>query len=201
MTTANQEEPDMNAIPYSSPQEEWEDETQRLSLPGRPRRRLWGPGTAILLSLLVGGTGFYVGIRVEKGQVGSSSGSGAGAASRAGGGGAFPRAGAFARGGDGSVGTVSSVSANAIYLTDFTGNTVKVKLSSATTITKSLGVSKRSVHPGDTIVVQGLKGPGATISATTVSDSGNRSAGTSRGSGSGGSGTSSRSAINSLFGG
>ncbi len=222
----------MNAIPYRSSQEDWEDQADEpLALPGRPRRRFWGPATALLLSLLVGAICFYVGIRVEKGQVNSSSvaGTGTGAAARAltrtgaatgastgtgatgrtgaasgfpaGGGGAL--AGALGRGGNASVGTVSSVSGNTIFLTDFTGNTVKVKLSSATAITKSLGVSKSSVHPGDTIIVQGLKGPNGNITATTVSDSGNRGggSGTGSGSGSGGSATSASSAVNSLFGG
>ncbi len=220
----------MNAIPYRSSQEEWEDQADEpVALPGRPRRRFWGPATAVLLSLLVGAICFYVGIRVEKGQVtsstSSSTGTGAGAVARAlgragaasgagatartgaaagftGGGGAA-LAGALGRSGNGSVGTVSSISGNTIFLTDFTGNTVKVKLSSATTITKSLGVSKRSVHPGDTIIVQGLKGPNGNLTATTVSDSGNRGGGSGTGSGSGSSGssTSASSAVNSLFGG
>ena len=58
-----------------------------------------------------------------------------------------------------------------IYLTDPTGNTVKVTLSSSTKLTKSLNVSKSSLHPGDTIVVQGVKNSSGTIVATSVSDS------------------------------
>jgi hypothetical protein len=70
------------------------------------------------------------------------------------------------------------VSGNTIYLTDTSGNTVKVTLSSSTKLTKSLGVSKSSLHPGDAIVVQGVKNSGGTIVATSVSDTGARPTGT-----------------------
>src|SRR5579871_4697825 len=208
------------AAQYGPAPEDWPDEEQdTLPLPGRPRRRLWGPASAILLALLVGAAGFYLGVRVEKGQVsgGSVAGGGSAVASRlaalAGGtrGSGAARApgtaggfagGSFARalaGGNGSFGTVSAVHGNVIYLTDATGNTVKVTLSSATAITKSLGVSAKSVHPGDALVVQGLKRSDGSIVATSVNDSGAR-AGQGSGTGSSGSGSSSASsAVNSLF--
>src|SRR5207237_5013064 len=47
-------------------------------------------------------------------------------------------------GGGVSFGTVSSVNGNTIYLTEGSGNTVKVTLSSATKITKSQNTSKSS---------------------------------------------------------
>jgi hypothetical protein len=75
---------------------------------------------------------------------------------------------------------------------------VKVMLSSATNVTKSQAVSKSALRPGDTVVVQGVKGSSGSISATSVSDTGARAgAGGSSGSGSGGAGA----AVNSLFGG
>ena len=223
----------MKTAPYGAPEhDEWDDtDEQPLALPTRPRRSLGGAPAAVLLALLVGAICFYVGIRVEKGQVSSTSAStgtgtgsrlaallsgrgatgsgtgtaGAGAAGSGGGGGGGGFAGGgFARalGGSGSnssVGTIASVSGNTLYLTDLTGNTVKVTLSSATTITKSLPVSTKSVHPGDTVIVSGLKGSNGTISAATVTDSGNRSGGT--GSGSSSSSSSASSAVSSLFGG
>ena len=51
-------------------------------------------------------------------------------------------------------------------LTETSGNTVKVKLSSATTLTKTVSVSKRSLYPGDTVSVTGSAGTGGTVSAT-----------------------------------
>jgi hypothetical protein len=191
----------MNAIPYQAPEEEFEHEP--FVMPARRRRRLWGPLTGLFVAAVVGAGCFYAGVRVEKGQLSSST-SGArrasGLSSFAGGG--FARALGGGAGGNASFGTVSSVSGKSLYLTDLTGNTVKVTLSSATTITKSLPVSSRSVHPGDTVVIQGLKDSDGTISAASVSDTGNRGGGTTSGGGSAAGGTSSggSSAVNSLFG-
>jgi hypothetical protein len=209
----------MNSIPYDTPEQDWdryepEEGEGAFSLPGRPRRRFWGRGTAALLALLVGAVGFYAGVRVEKGQISSSpaasTGSGralaalgAGAAGARGGGGAagFRALAAGGAGGAGaSFGTVSSVAGKTVYVTDASGNTVKVNLSSATKITKSLGVSKSAVRPGDTVIIQGLKSSNGTIEATSLNDSGARSAGSGSGASSGGSGSAS-SAVNSLFGG
>jgi len=66
---------------------------------------------------------------------------------------------------------------------------VKVTLSSSTKLTKSLGVSKSSLHPGDAIVVQGVKNSSGTVVATSVSDSGARTAGTGGGTTAGGAST------------
>jgi hypothetical protein len=214
----------MNAIPYDSPQEDWDgypdDDVDEQPLPGRPRRQYFNRRSAALVALVVGAIGFYAGVRVEKSQVSSSStsaqasalsasartaaaglGSRTGAAALSGAGGF--RAGAasgFGAGGNASFGTVSSISGNALYVTESSGNTLKVKLSRATKITKSVTVGKSAVRPGDTVVIRGLNSSGA-ISATSVSDSGAGSASSSSGGsgGAGGSG-SSGSAVNSLFG-
>jgi hypothetical protein len=196
------EEPTMNAIPYAAPEGELEPST--FVLPGRPRRRLGGLPAAGLLAAAVGAACFYAGVRVEKSQVSVSAGSTAGLAARARGLGAggFPRAfasGTGGAGGNASFGTVASVAGRSFYLTDASGNTVKVTLSSATTITKSESVSRRSVRPGDTVIVAGLKGSDGTISATSVTDSGARGgASTAGGSTTGTSGAG--AAVNSLFG-
>lgn len=219
----------MNAIPYEDRTEDWDrygDEGYDEALPGRPRRQFFNRWTAALLALLLGGVGFFVGVRVEKSQLSSSSassrlaaaassaaaGSGTGAAGRTGagrfargsGGGAF--AGGFGgAGGNASIGTVSSVNGNTIYVTDTSGNTIKVKLSGATKVTKSLSVAKGKIDPGDAVVISGVKGSGGTLNAATVSDTGARaSAGGGSGSGSGSSTSSSNSAssaVSSLFGG
>jgi hypothetical protein len=96
-------------------------------------------------------------------------------------------AGALRGGGNASIGTVASVNGKTIYLTDSSGNTVKVTLSSATKLTKSQGVSKASVRPGDTVVIQGLKSSNGTIAATSVSDSGASATRTGAGTNAGGS--------------
>lgn len=219
----------MNAI---TPEQDWDSyQEEPIALPGRPRRQFFTRASALLLALILGAVGFYAGVRVEKGQLSSTAstagtarlggaaatgsgatGAGAGSAraalAGAGGGGLAARFGGGAGGfgaaaGNSSFGTVSSVSGNTLYVTDTSGNTIKVTLTPATKITKSLGVSAKSVHPGDGVVVSGIKGSSGTMQAATVSDTGARASGAG-GSGSSGSGSGSGgagSAVSSLFGG
>lgn len=222
----------MNTISYEQPGDTWHDDELDGGLPGRPRRRWLTPWSALLLALVTAAIGFYVGIRIEKGQVaGSSTGGAAGLASRfarltgasgtsgatggarsggARGGGGFPGfAGAGAFGG-GTAGSVASVNGKTVYVTETSGNTVKVKLSSATKLTKSETVGRSKINPGDRVLISGVTGSGGTISATSVTDSG--SSGGSAGPGASGSGSSSSSSgsgssssssssVSSLFGG
>jgi hypothetical protein len=111
-------------------------------------------------------------------------------------------AGGFAgAGGAGTFGTVSSISGNSLYITEATGNTVKVTLSSATKVTKNVAVGKKAVRPGDTVVVAGAKNSNGTVAATTVSDTGAGAGGATGGTGSSSSSSSGSSAVSSLFGG
>ncbi len=189
-------------------------------MPRRPRRQFLTRTSALLFALIVGGACFYAGVRVEKGQLSSSSASPvsafAAAASRGGATGARGTAGRLGgasslltrggagglsgflagRFGGGTFGTVSSVNGRTLVVTETgTGNAVKVKLSSATAVTKSENVGASSIRPGDSVTVQGVKAKNGTLAATSVSDSGNRSAGT------GTSSSSSGSAVSSLFSG
>jgi Domain of unknown function (DUF5666) len=132
-----------------------------------------------------------------------ATGSGAGSFARGAGGGAGGSGslrGLFGggAGGSASVGTVSSINGNTIYVTETSGNMVKVTLSSATKVTKSVGVGKKAVRPGDLVTVAGAKGSNGTISATTVNDTG---ASPFSSSSSSSSGSSASSAVGSLFGG
>jgi hypothetical protein len=122
--------------------------------------------------------------------------SGAGATTGAGG---FAGALAGGAGGNASFGTVASVNGKTIAVTESSGNTVKVKLSPATKITKTQSAPRSAIRPGDTVVISGVSGSGGTVSAASVTDSGNRTPGSSTTSGS--SGTGGSSAIGSLFSG
>jgi hypothetical protein len=191
----------MSAIPYDSQTPAADiPEQDGFVTPGRRRRRFLNRKSAALAALLTCAAGFYAGVSIEKSQLNSApttataglpagAAAGGGAQGAAGTGSGAARAGFFggaARGGgNASVGTVSSVDGNTVYLTDSSGNTVKVTLSSATKITKSETVSATSVRPGDAVVIQGLKSTNGTIAATSVSDSG---AGATRGPGGAGSG-------------
>jgi hypothetical protein len=180
--------------------------------PRRPRRQFLNRRSAALAALVTCAAGFYAGIRVEKGQLSSSStairlpGTGAASASRAGG---FPGfAGGAPGGANASVGTVSSVNGKTFVLTETSGNTVKVRLTSSTKISKSQSVSSKAVRPGDTIIVQGAPNRQGTTVAASVTDSGaGGTASSGSGSGSGGSSTGgsgsggSRGGVGSLFSG
>ena len=230
----------MGAIPYEPDRDEQWDEAQdddAFALPTRQRRQFLNRRSAALLALITCAAGFYGGIRVEKGQLSSSSSTTGGftppalggsstrspsstSGSRSGtsgsrsstpsgfpgGAGGFPGA---LGGGNASIGTISSVDRNTIYISDTSGNTVKVTLSSATKITKSLGVSKRSLHPGDSVVISGLKKKSGVLAAASISDSGASSSSGGAASSGGGAGSSAtgsgaagggNSAVNSLFG-
>jgi hypothetical protein len=191
----------MSAVPYERHDEDWETtEQEQFASPGRPRRRFFNRRSAALAAVITCAAGFYAGVRVEKSQLSTASATASATGAQAGGStatrssvpGGFAGGGQFGGGagggGNASLGTISSVSGNTLYLTDTTGNTVKVTLSSATKLTKSLGVSKSSLRPGDSIVVQGVKSSSGTIVATSLSDTGARStgAGSSTGSSSGG---------------
>jgi Domain of unknown function (DUF5666) len=138
---------------------------------------------------------------------GSAAGGGAsaagGAGSAAGGAGSAAGAGGFAArfdgGGNASFGTVASVDGKTLTLTEASGDTVKVKLTSATKITKTEAAKRSQIHPGDTITVSGVAGKQGTVSAATVTDSGARTTGSSSSAGSSsGAGSSS---VRSLFSG
>jgi hypothetical protein len=214
--------------------QEYDEFGDEAGLPVRPRRVLVNRWTAALAAVVIGGACFYAGVRVEKSQVSSTStgavgggfaalasrfsaaggASGAsGAASRRGaaaagfgGGGDFGGAGGFAgAAGGGTDGTISTINGDTLDITETSGNTVKVKLSDATTLTKTITVGKKSLFPGDTVSVTGSAGKGGTVTASALSDSGSKasstSSSTSGSSGSASSSTSGASALQSLFGG
>ena len=206
----------MSAIQYDPHDDQWADDEAQDTIvsPRRPPRRRLGRAGGVLLALLVGAIGFYVGVRVEKGQVGGSSAaaavslpsgapggfarpSGAGSPTR------FPGAGGA--GGGGTIGTVASLNGRTIYVKTVSGNTARVKLVSATKVSTSLPVGRKALRPGDSFVVQGVSGSNGTVTATSVSDTGaSSSAGSGSAStgsaGSTSSGSGSGSGSSSLFG-
>jgi hypothetical protein len=178
---------------------------EKGQLSGSTTATAGGSGLAALAGRLrAGGAAGAGGSAGAGGAVGAGGSAGAGgaggpggAAGAAGSGGAGP---AGAAGGAGaSFGTITSVRGGTFYITESTGNTVKVKLSSATKITKSLNVHRGSLHPGDTVVIRGVANSSGTLVAATVSDSGSgRASGAGAGSGAG-SGSSGGGGLSSLF--
>jgi hypothetical protein len=163
------------------------DEPDELELPRRPRRRLLGTGGSpiplALLGVLLIACGFIGGVLVEKGQSSSSSpaGSGTGFASRLG---ALRRASSGAGGGSlaqsgssGSsasftrptLGTLAYLSGSTLYVTNVEGNTVRVRTSVGTSVTKTVKATVKGIHPGETVTITGSTGSDGAISAESIS--------------------------------
>jgi hypothetical protein len=184
--------------------EDWYPELEEL--PQRPRRKLITPTTVALAVVLFAACGFIGGVLVQKGQASGTpaTGGASGVASRfaaaaAGASGASGTAGfasrfggLFGGAGGGASGTVSSISGSTLYVTETSGNTVAVVTTPESKITKSESVKSSAIHPGDSIVVEGITGSSGTITASSVTDSGN--------SGTSSSSTTSSSGVSSLFG-
>ncbi|HTA34450.1 MAG TPA: hypothetical protein VK721_13610 [Solirubrobacteraceae bacterium] len=167
-------------------QDEWLEDPEEL--PPRPRRRLLGTGAnpifLALLGVLAIACGFIGGVLVEKGQTpsGSAAGATAGlagrfAALRGGTSGTTARSGAAGAAGGSfgagagrpTSGTVAYLAGSTLYVTDAEGNTVKVKTSAGTNVTKSVKGSVPGIHPGETVTIIGAAAANGTVNAESIS--------------------------------
>ncbi len=158
---------------------------QPEELPRRPRRRLLGAGgnplALALIGVLLTACGFIGGVLVEKGQSSPSSSPTGVAASLAsrfralrGGAAAGPAAtggpaGASAGFTRPTAGTVAYLAGSTLYVTNAEGNTVKVKTSGGTSVTKTVNARLKGIHPGETVTVTGTTGADGAISAESIS--------------------------------
>ena len=60
------------------------------------------------------------------------------------------------------------INGNSFYVTDSSGNTVKVVLSKSSTLTAEKKVGYKTLHPGDTVTIRGPV-TGGTVHATSIS--------------------------------
>ena len=170
------------------PQDGWAQERDDEDLPRRPRRRLLAPLPVALLLALLTACGFIGGVLVEKGSASSTTGaSGAGGAARfaglrgAGGAGGASGAGAAATTGGGTgaaagpggaggatTGTVAFIQGSTLYVTNAEGNTVKVKTSAASSVSKTVKSSVAAIHPGESVVITGGSSTGGVITAEAI---------------------------------
>jgi hypothetical protein len=168
--------------------DEWLEEPEEL-LPRRRRRRLVGAGgnplALVLLGVLLAACGFIGGVLIEKGETSSTSSSGsaaAGLASRfralrgaAGAGAGSAAAGSSAASSTAAgftrptAGTVAYLAGKTLYVTNSEGNTIKVTTSAATSVTKTVKASVKSIHPGETVTITGETGSGGSVSAESIS--------------------------------
>ncbi len=162
--------------------------------------------TALLAASAVAGVGVVGGILIQKHWGGSSGGAGGGgnaaafaalrAARGAGGdlgagvtgatgatGAAIPGA-AGGRGFGGTAGTVKTIDGTTLYVTDTTGNIIKVTTVPGITVRVTKNGTLQDIHPGDTVIVQG-EATGGVVAATavTLGGAGGRFGGFGRGGG------------------
>jgi hypothetical protein len=139
--------------------------------------------TAILVLAVAAGGAFIAGAEVQK-HYGTSSATsgGAGANSafsafasrlRAGGAGAGRGLfGAAAGAGGGTSGTVTLIKGSTLYVTDATGNTVLVHTSAASRVTRTVGGTVQTIHPGDTVTVTGVQAKNGSYTASAIAIAG-----------------------------
>jgi hypothetical protein len=173
--------------------DEWLEEQDELELPRRARRRLLGVGAnpipIALLGVLLLACGFIAGVQVQKGETSSSSASGAaaglasrfaalrGTSSSTGTSSTKAPTGAAAAGFPGTgtggssptTGTVAYLAGKTLYVTNSEGNTVKVKTSAGTSVTKTVKTKVTGIYPGETVTITGVIGSTGEVSAESIS--------------------------------
>jgi hypothetical protein len=185
---------EMRPQPELAPADEWDDE----EMPTRPRRRPFGPFTAVLCALVLAAGAFGGGVLIEKRHVpaataaasftraatsaAATSGTGTRTATTAGATSGQGSGGAVGAGSGATSGTVTLVDGANVYVTEAGGTVVKVTTSPQSQITVTSQTTTANIKPGDTVTVIGSAGTNGTINATSVRDTG---AGASRVGGSG----------------
>jgi hypothetical protein len=148
--------------------------TTEETLPARRRRLVFGRPAMALTAVLILALGFIAGVEVQKNQGSAASATATASAARAGGfagRGGFPLGGGPGGGaaaGDVVTGTVANKNGRYIYVKDADGNTIRVKTTSNSTISRNAKAHTASIHPGDTVVIQGSKSKDGTVTATRV---------------------------------
>src|SRR5437868_6021294 len=156
-------------MPQDEPDDDVELELEALAI----RRRRKFPRVTLTLAVALVGAGMFIGgaeAQRHFGSSSSSSNSNANAsafASRLRGAGG--RAQSVLGGGDATAGTVTAIKGSTLYVTDASGNTVKIATSAASQVTKTVKGSVEDVHPGDSVVLTGTKRSNGTIDARSIS--------------------------------
>jgi hypothetical protein len=134
--------------------------------------------TVVLLGLLIAAGGIWGGAALQRSQ-GTSSGTSSAISSLASlfrgrgttGAGAFT-GGAGAFGSSAATGTVTEVTGSTLYVTNASGDLVKVTVGPSVTVTRDAASSLGALQVGDTVVVQGTKASNGTVTASSVAATG-----------------------------
>jgi len=68
-----------------------------------------------------------------------------------------------------TVGLVTLIKGTTLYVTDLTGNTVKVRTAPGMQVSKTVSTTVKGIHPGDSVVVRGTKQKDGSTKASSVS--------------------------------
>ena len=183
MTTVDAGEPTATLPPHTVHTEAPEStEIWEEAMPARPVRARLGRLTLALVVLIVAAGAYYLGVVTEKHSLPATTATATRAArtsatpAAATPGGAA-QAGAAGGGGGPTIGAVKLIDGANIYVTDQTGNVVKVATTPDSQITVTSTGTAKDVKPGDTVLVTGTTGDDGTITATAVRDQGSGGAG------------------------
>jgi hypothetical protein len=152
-------------VPADEPDDDVALELEALAL----RRRRKMPRVTLALAVAVVGAGAFIGGAEAQKHLGSSASSGANGNAAGNLAARFGKAGQATFGGAGTAGTVTAIKGSTLYVTDASGNTVKVRTSAATQVTKTVTGKVKDIRPGDTLVVRGSKGRNGVIAADSIS--------------------------------
>jgi hypothetical protein len=134
--------------------------------------------TVVLIGLLIAAGGIWGGAALQRSQ-GASSGTSSAISSLASlfggrgttGAGAFT-GGAGAFGSAAATGTVTEVTGSTLYVTNASGDLVKVTVGPSATVTRDAASSLGALQVGDTVIVQGTKASNGTVTASSVAATG-----------------------------
>ena len=155
--------------------EQYDTDVERSAPRGRtapPNKRVT-PVTIALAAIVMLVVGFVAGAQYQKHTGGSDTGTQGSGLAAGGPGGRTAPGGQGAQGGTDAAGQptfgeVAGKDGNVLTVTDASGNSVKVKLTTDSKVTRTANARASDVHPGDSVVVQGTKGSNGTITASTV---------------------------------
>jgi len=136
-----------------------------------PRKGIRMPvPTVLLLAILIAAGGLWGGAALQRshGSTAPSSAASPFAALRGGGANGLSGLGGTGALGGATTGTVTSVSGSTLYVTNSSGNLVKVTVGPSATVSRNAKSSLGALQVGDTVVVQGSKASDGTVSATSV---------------------------------
>ena len=179
--------PDYQTMPL--PQDDYVDDEDEEWVNQAPKGLRIPPITGILALVLFAVCGFWGGAVLQKhhdkstrtttsgaaafaglaaGRRGAAAGGAGGTGTGTGTGTAATGAGGGFGGRGGTAGTVSDVEGSTVFLTDSSGNILKVNLAPTTRVTKTTAGTAADIQLGDSVVVTGAKGTDGSTAATAV---------------------------------